>query len=146
MGADRRATRTEVPSIAHRRPRRARRVMAYTLQGYSTTGQPAHRPRTLRLERSGLMRAALRERLEKGPGPYGERSGNKDGCVGEPPFAVRVRGRRVSGERCLADDFAGLLRVGTQPFCRAIFSPCLITVRSTRRASGWVSNCKYFCQ
>src|SRR5262245_36323865 len=145
MGADRRATRTEAPSSAHRRPRRARRVMAYTLRGYSTTDQPVRRARTQPLERSGLVPAVLRERLENGL-PYGERSGNREGCVGEPPFAVRARGRRVSGERCLADDFAGLLRVCTQPFCRAIFSPCLITVRSTRRASGWVSNCKYFCQ
>src|SRR5262245_66519221 len=98
MGADRRATRTEAPSSAHRRPRLARRVMAYTLRGYSTTDQPVRRARTHRLEHSGLMPAVLRERLENGPGPYGERSGNRDGCVGEPPFAVRARGRRVSGE------------------------------------------------
>src|SRR5215470_19864277 len=86
------------------------RVIAYTLQGYSNTGR--HRP-------AGHERRSYRSGKSE-PWVAGEGGRRRRGFGSFLPAAFFVRSR--------------LGRV--QPFWCAILSPCLITSRSTRRASG----------
>src|SRR5712691_4736632 len=74
------------------------------------------------------------------------RSGNSDGWAA-------VAGRLLRLPRDLGRPAPGLVgaragsRLGrTHPFWWAILSPCLLTVRSTSRASGWASSSRYFSQ
>src|SRR5256885_14900530 len=72
------------------------------------------------------------------------RSGKRDGWVGEAARAAGGRGRRGRDAGRVLDGGDGARLRLTQPFWRAIFSPCLITVRSISRASGWARRSRDF--